>query len=158
MVRYFRHSVAALLLGLLVAPVVGFAQDVGQAEADRVSALKAEAKAVSRLAKARRNLAKAEKAIADATNAQFASAEGGQVAAVDFRKLAKSPPSFASSRDAREWASKVTASAKRWSDVDAQQSKARKNLERATRARDKAQAAIVTAQAELDRLPSASRR
>jgi hypothetical protein len=158
MVRYCRNFVAALLLAALVTPGVSFAQDVGQAEAERVAALKAEAKAVSRLAKARRNLAKAEKAIADATNAQFASAEAGQVAAVDFRKLAKSPPSFASSRDAREWASKVTASAKRWSDADAQQSKAGKSIERSTRARDKAQAAIVTAQAELDRLPSSSRR
>lgn len=152
MSRHFLSLGAAAMLAVFAAPHSGYAQSVDQADKALADARKAESKADSRLAKARKNLAKSEKAIAKANDLQLASGERGQVAASDFRALCKSPPAFVSSRDAQEWARTVAAGAKRWTDADAKRAKGGKNLERATRDKDEAEADIIRAQAELDRL------
>lgn len=154
MSRLHSSLFAVALLAMVSAPSAGFAQDVDPAAAAQAQSDKAAAKAASRLAAARKKLAKAEKGIVDANDLQLASAEGGQVAAVDFRKLCKSPPEFSSSRDAQDWARKVSAAAKRWTNADGRKTKGAKNLERATRDKDKAEAEIIRSQAEFDRARS----
>ena len=105
---------------------------------------------IAALAKAQGKLAKADRDIADANTRQDHGTNSAENASGEFQQTTANTPNEGDSAEAAKFAKTATANAKRWKKGEREQNRGVADAKKAQKNRQRAEAAIVKAQAQID--------